>query len=177
MKVPNFLNDLRDGTFAEDSAIHVLTNHLGKFKRLNRPVGNEKYYDFEIKDTGGRFHTFEVKFDQVAARTGNIFFEILSNAKKLHLGAGIYSRAEWLILVIPSEGNNFNMHILKFEKLKALILKGFLEKKFKAKSVRFNYQCKGVIVPFEEIKDLISVNITYNCDTKSFTIDNERFLK
>lgn len=65
----------------------------------------------------GSIITVEYKFDIAAKRTGNIFFETVSNDKKLIPGWGWSSQADYWIFLVPGQ----EIIVFKPGKLRALV--------------------------------------------------------
>jgi hypothetical protein len=96
--------------------------------------------------------TVEVKFDEAAARYGNIFVEIFFDEEKGVPGTAFKCKADLLVWVIPGK-KKFDIYILKRAELLAWLFQYILKnKKTKLKTPGISPQARGLPVPIKEIK-------------------------
>lgn len=100
-----------------------------------------------VTRSDGSIITVEYKFDLVAKRTSNLFFETISNDKEQIPGWGWSSQADYWIFLIPHQ----EILVFKPGKLRALVWK--LHKSLKEKSVpNRGYNTIGYPVPLIETR-------------------------
>ena len=151
MKRPIFERDLKDGERAEEWVRDAL--FLDNLSLATKG----KYYDM-ISDN----EKIEVKYDMVAARTGNFFFEVISNIHVGNLGACLYSKADILCLVLDTkEEKKKEMLFISFEKLRFIAMKRMVEKSDAIRNVRGNEACYGILIPIKDIRDLANKKIFF----------------
>jgi hypothetical protein len=85
--------------------------------------------DRVVTRSDGSIITIEYKFDIAAKRTGNLFFETVSNDKELIPGWGWSSQADYWIFLIPEQ----EILVFKPGRLRALVWE--LQKSLKERSV------------------------------------------
>jgi len=94
--------------------------------------------DRVVTRSDGSVITIEYKFDIAAKRTGNLFFETISNDKELIPGWGWSSQADYWIFLIPEQ----EILVFKPGKLRALVWE--LQKSLKETMVRTIFDRKAI---------------------------------
>ena len=95
----------------------------------------------------GTVVTIEYKCDVVAKRTGNLFFETISNDKSKTSGWGWSSKADYWIFLIPKQ----EIIVIKPEELRMLAWK--LQNSLKAKTVpNRGYNTIGYPIPLHQVR-------------------------
>lgn len=113
------LKSMRVGEIAEKLLIDTL-NEFGYNAKKNGD--HSKRYEFDVEATiNGELVTFEVKFDVMAARTGNIAIEYW-NSKKNEPSGLTATKAKYWVHVIEDEEQNKLMYITE-----VVNLIGFIE--------------------------------------------------
>jgi len=103
--------------------------------------------DRVVTRSDGSVITIEYKFDIAAKRTGNLFFETISNDKELIPGWGWSSQADYWIFLIPEQ----EILVFKPGKLRALVWE--LQKSLKERSVSNNgYNTLGYPMPLTQAR-------------------------
>lgn len=114
-------------------------------------TGDLKYQqsgiDRLITRTDGTLITVEYKFDLAAKRTGNLFFETISNDSKKIPGWGWSSQADYWIFLIPDQ----EILVFKPGDLRALVWK--LQKTLQERSIpNQGYKTIGYPVPISQAR-------------------------
>lgn len=113
------LKSMRVGEIAEKLLIDTL-NEFGFNAKKNED--HSKRYEFDVEATiNGELVTFEVKFDVMAARTGNIAIEYW-NSKKNEPSGLTATKAKYWVHVIEDDEQNKLMYITE-----VVNLVGFIE--------------------------------------------------
>lgn len=159
----SFQKDLKDGQFGQKIALAHLKKVYKDYQFVETSGRNENFdicaTDSDDRDGNGMpygadiIHTWEVKYDIMAAKTGNLCFE-LSNGKK---GTGLLSSAAtYVIYVVPTEvKGEYNLFtfqrswlinklfLMSLEKDKALrIVKGGDDNRFLLALISINDACE-----------------------------------
>ena len=154
MGVPDFNIDFMRGESGEQLVRHALTScgfHVSKSKVLD--------YDLDVLEgQGPSISKVEVKYDEVSARTGNIFFELLSNELALNLGAGLKTFSDLIVFLTPN-GETVEMRFMPTQKLIAYAILGLIEKRYIPKRVGGNKSCMGLAIPLRNIEHLVSLSL------------------
>jgi len=141
-KKPDFDKDLKIGEKAEEWVKDALL--LDSFALASKG----KYHDM----IDGQ-EKIEVKYDMVAARTGNFFFEVISNINVGNLGACLYSRADTLCLVLDTDvENKKEMLFIDMNKLRFLGIEEMVRNHKSIRQVYGNTACYGVLLRLEKIR-------------------------
>ncbi|MFZ4664968.1 MAG: hypothetical protein ACOYME_00905 [Prochlorotrichaceae cyanobacterium] len=103
--------------------------------------------DRVVTRSDGSVITIEYKFDIAAKRTGNLFFETISNDKKMIPGWGWSSQADYWIVLIPEQ----EIIIFKPGMLRALVWE--LQKTVQKRSVpNKGYNTVGYPIPLTQAR-------------------------
>ena len=132
--------------------------HQEKFSRelLNAPRENHSPWDYRDAGTG---LTYEVKFDERAADTGNLCFE-------LHGGARgptglLVSTCDWLVYLVPAGAGQVEVHYMQRPQLIEIMLNGLVDNMPLGRFVRVNWEGDALaycwVVPKRLILDVATV--------------------
>lgn len=100
-----------------------------------------------VTRSDGSVIMIEYKFDLVAKRTGNLFFETISNDKEMIPGWGWSSQADYWIVLIPEQ----EILVFKPGKLRALVWE--LQKTLQKRSVpNRGYNTVGYPIPLTQAR-------------------------
>lgn len=119
-------------------------------------VSNESSYqksgiDRVVTRSDGTVITVEYKFDIAAKRTGNLFFETISNDKEMIPGWGWSSQSDYWIFLIPEQ----EILVFKPGKLRALVWE--LQKTVQKRSVtNRGYNTVGYPIPLSQARKVAS---------------------
>lgn len=151
-KKPDFRRDLKIGEQAEEWVKDAL--FLDSYAQASK----DKYHDIIDAD-----NKIEIKYDKVAARTGNFFFEIISNLRAGNLGACIYSKADTMCLVLDTAKDNIKeMLFIDFEKLRFLGMSKIAIDPDSIRTVYGNENCYGVLVEINKIREKANKRMEYD---------------
>lgn len=100
-----------------------------------------------VTRSDGSVITIEYKFDLVAKRTANLFFETISNDKEMIPGWGWSSQADYWIVLVPEQ----EILVFKPGKLRALVWE--LQKTLQKRSVpNRGYNTVGYPIPLTQAR-------------------------
>lgn len=134
------------------SGENILDNWLSPYKVLN--VSQDQRYqqlgiDRVATRSDGSVMTIEYKFDITAKRTGNLFFETVSNDQQGTPGWGWSSQADYWIFLVPHQ----EILVFKPGDLRALIWQ--LQKSLKKKIIpNKGYNTIGYPVPLVRAREV-----------------------
>lgn len=156
MKTPDFNIDYLDGKKAESIACNIF-----KAMGFRAFECNGIEYDIQIvKDN--KVEYVEVKYDIMMAKTGNFFFELMSNMGCMNIGAGLNGKSDYFAILTDSGDQEYMLRVIPTRLLRALAISGMLKNEYKTKTVRGNEQCIGLAIPIDDIVKLSIFNCVWN---------------
>lgn len=148
-----FLDDLKRGEKGEAIAKDYF-KFLG-FKIRNVSKKQRKYYDFSIRREK-LFYKIEVKFDEMAEKTGNMCFEMFDGNDNASGVLGTDS--DYVVYIIPDNSVEDEVYhkilIIEASKLKSLLLNTSLGDLMRLTCGGDNRKFSMVLVPICEIEAL-----------------------
>lgn len=106
----------------------------------------------------------EVKFDEAAARYGNIFIEVFFDVETGSPGTVFKCKADLIAWVIPDKRRNFRIYLFKRPELLAWVfhLVFTSKKKFEYKTPGISPHARGIAIPIEKAAESPACVGTFN---------------
>lgn len=121
----------------------------------------------------GCMRSLEVKFDERAEETGNIFVELYSNEQSRRKGWAYTSTADVLLVVVPEKGHQ-HLFFIRPPALRAALPAWRAEyREARAQNATFN--SLGVLVPLHELDRIAHVSML-GCELNGFDDEGQREL-
>lgn len=150
-----FLSDSKSGEVGEQ----VVWNLFIKMKTVRNviDVRDDEYFrkvdvDFLIETSGRQFVWLEVKTDSMAARTGNMAYEVLSNKNFNTLGCLEKTAAGWIAYYVPDANK---VYLMDAKKLRSHAHSG------RYSEVSMGDQATGFLIPLRALYEAHVILKTY----------------
>lgn len=161
MTTQNFFNDLEIGQLAEIAFTASYSHYY--LTKYGMKVVNVNYSDNENRDilistaTNQTGYSYEIKYDRMAEKTGNICFEIYNSKASKPSGVMVNQNAEYIAYLI---GDHFYVTT-------SAVLKNYITSCYEQFKKIEKVNCLAVLVPFKQfindvqptrIKNLLTIN-------------------
>ena len=118
LKEANFIKDLKKGKEGEEIFIKFFDeNDVEIMDVRNDTEYQKKDIDFRIPLADGGIENYEVKFDKLGGKTGNIPIEIISNSKTGKHGWLFNSKADYICSIFPDPKGGYLLYFSNLIKL------------------------------------------------------------